>query len=163
VRATWAPRGQTPVLRHRFSWSKISVMGALAYRWDGSEAALVFGFQDDAYDTDTVIEFLEDFHDHFAGDKITLIWDRLPSHRSAEMIDWISQQRSWLMVEFLPPYGHDLNPIELLWGNMKGTELANLCPKTIEEARAAAETALERAGVDTQLCFKFLEHTGLSL
>jgi transposase len=163
VRSTWAPKGQTPVLRHRFSWSKISIMAALAYRWDGKEAALVFGFEKEAYNTETIIEFLEDFREHFPNDKITLIWDRLPAHRSAQTIDWIAQQRKWLMVEYLPPYGHDLNPCELLWGDMKRTELANLCPKTIDEARAAAESALERAGVDTQLCFNFLEHTGLSL
>jgi transposase len=110
VRSTWAPKGQTPVLRHRFSWSKISVMAALAYRWDGKEAALVFGFEKESYNTETIIEFLEDFREHFPNDKITLIWDRLPAHRSAETIDWIAQQRKWLMVEYLPPYGHDLNP-----------------------------------------------------
>ena len=36
VRATWAPTGQTPVLRHRFSWTRLSMSGALAYRPDGS-------------------------------------------------------------------------------------------------------------------------------
>lgn len=42
-------------------------------------------------------------------------------------------------------------------------ELANLCPETIEDARAVAEAVLERAGSSYQLCFNFLEHTGLSL
>jgi transposase len=32
VRGAWAPRGQTPVLRHRFSWSRMSMAGVLAYR-----------------------------------------------------------------------------------------------------------------------------------
>lgn len=163
VRATWAPRGQTPVLRHRFGWSKLSMIGALAYRWDASEAALVFALQKEAYDTDTLIEFLEDFHEHFAGQKVTLIWDRLSAHHSTAMLQWICDQRHWLVVKELPPYGHDLNPCELLWGNVKGVELANLCPKTVEEAHTAAMAGLERAGVDTQLCFNFLEHTGLSL
>ncbi len=42
MRATWAPRGQTPVLRHRFNWARLSMAGALAYRPDGSGAALMF-------------------------------------------------------------------------------------------------------------------------
>jgi len=116
-----------------------------------------------AYDTDSLIEFLTQFHEHFAGEKITLIWDGLPSHRSKDMTAWIAKQRRWLMVERLPGYAPELNPVELLWGNVKGTELANLCPETIEDARAAAEAGLGRAGEHYQLCFNFLEHTGLSL
>ena len=35
VRRTWAPRGQTPVLKHRLSnWKNLSAIGALAYRGD---------------------------------------------------------------------------------------------------------------------------------
>jgi hypothetical protein len=43
VRATWTPKGQTPVLRHRFSWTRLSMSGALGYRPDGSETALLVG------------------------------------------------------------------------------------------------------------------------
>jgi transposase len=163
VRATWAPRGHTPVLRHRFGWSRISIAACLAYRPDASEAALVFDFKKGAYDTESLIGFLEAFHDHFAAEKVTLIWDGLPSHRSKAMTTWIAKQRGWLVVERLPAYAPDLNPVELLWGNIKGVELANLCPQTIEQAKDAAESALMRAGTDAQLCFNFLEHTGLSL
>ncbi|TQC51192.1 hypothetical protein EEB14_00670 [Rhodococcus sp. WS4] len=34
VRAAWAPKGHTPVLRHRFSRARLSMSGALAYRLD---------------------------------------------------------------------------------------------------------------------------------
>jgi transposase len=136
---------------------------ALAYRHDRSEACLVFDFKTGAYDTESLIEFLTAFHDHFAGEKVTLIWDGLPSHRSKDMNAWIASQRRWLVVERLPAYAPELNPVELLWGNVKGVDLANLCPDTIEQARAAAEAGLQRAGTDYQLCFNFLDHTGLSL
>lgn len=116
-----------------------------------------------AYDTESLIEFLEQFHAHFAGEKITLIWDGLPSHRSKAMTAWINRQRSWLVVEPLPAYAPDLNPVELLWGNVKGVELANLCPDTIDQAWAATQAGLLRAGNDYQLCFNLLDHTGLSL
>jgi putative transposase len=135
----------------------------LAYKYDASQACLVFAMKKGAYDTETLIEFLEAFHRHFAHDKVTLIWDGLPAHRSKAMMAWLSRQRRWLVVEPLPAYAPDLNPVELLWGNVKGVELANLCPQTIEEARDAAEAGLLRAGRDYQLCFNFLEHTGLSL
>jgi putative transposase len=137
--------------------------GALAYRCDRSEAALVFQIKGGAYNTDSLIEFLDELHTHFAGEKITVIWDGLPSHRSKKMKAWIATQRSWLMVEQLPGYAHDLNPIEMVWGNVKAVELANLCPDTIDEAQVAAEAGLERIGTSYQLCFNFLDHTALSL
>ena len=45
VRATWAPRGQTPVLRHKFNWKRMSMSGAAHYRPDRSAAELVFATQ----------------------------------------------------------------------------------------------------------------------
>jgi len=163
VRATWAPKGQTPVLRHRFRWTRLSMSGALAYRPDGSEAALLFQITEGAYNTESLIEFLTDLHDHFHGQKITLIWDGLPSHRSKQMKAWIATQRHWLVVEPLPGYAYDINPIEQVWGNLKGVELANLCPDTIDQAQTAAESGLERIGTSYELCYAFLAHTGLSL
>jgi hypothetical protein len=47
--------------------------------------------------------------------------------------------------------------------NAKTVEPANLCPDTIDEARAAAESGLNRVGSSYDLCFAFLAHTGLSL
>jgi transposase len=163
VRATWAPKGETPVLRHHFAWARLSMSAALASRPDGSEAALVFQCKKDAYNTESLIEFLQELHAHFPGEKVTLVWDGLPSHRSAAMKAWLATQRRWLMAEQLPGYAHDLNPVELVWGNVKAVELANLCPGTIEEARQSAEAGLYRIGTDGQLCFNFLSHTGLSL
>jgi transposase len=136
---------------------------ALAFRPDGTEAALVFQIKDGTYNTESLIEFLEEFHAHFATEKVTLIWDGLPSHRSKAMTAWIRTQRSWLVVERLPGYAPDLNPVELVWGNVKARELANLCPDNITEAEVVADQGLMRIGTNQQLCFNFLAHTGLSL
>ncbi len=61
---------------------------------------------------------------------------------------WVATQNSWLVAERLAAYAHDLNPIEMGWGNVKAGVLANLCPNTIDEARSAAESEPGRvAGV----------------
>ena len=151
------------MLRHHFNWKRLSMSGALAYQPDGSQAALMFQIKEGSCNTESLISFLHDLHEHFAGAHVTLIWDGLPSHRSTVMKDWITTQSSWLTVERLPGYAHDLNPIEMVWGNVKAVELANLCPDTIDEARTAAEAGLNRVGSSSQLCFAFLAHTGLSL
>lgn len=95
--------------------------------------------------------------------KIILLWDGLPSHRSRDMTAFLAGARTWLHVERLPAYAPELIPVEGLWGNVKGTELANRCPDTIDEAMQAACDGLERVGNDADLCFALLRHTGLSL
>ncbi len=85
VRATWAPRGRTPVLRHRFGWTRMSMSAALLYRPDGSQASLVFQTKPGSYNTESLIEFLTDLHDQLDGDPVTLIWDGLSAHRSKDM------------------------------------------------------------------------------
>jgi putative transposase len=116
-----------------------------------------------SYNEETLIEFVGELHNHLDGDKVTIIWDGLPSHRSRAMKAFIASQRSWPVVERLPGYAHDLNPVEMIWGNLKASELANLCPDTIEEAALYADAGLARIGADAQLCLAFLRHTGLSL
>jgi transposase len=163
VRATWAPRGQTPVLRHPFNWKRLSLAAALVYEPDGSDAHLVFALRPGAYNGETLIEFLTDLHHLEPGRRLLLLWDGLPAHRSRCMIDWIKDQRPWLSVERLPGYAPELNPTEQVFGNLKSTELANLCRDTIAEVEASAEDGLDRIGTDAELCFAFLRHSGLRL
>ena len=109
------------------------------------------------------MDFLGELHRHLDGDKVTLIWDGLPSHRSRTMQRFIKQQRKWLVVERLPAYAPDLNPVEQIWGNLKGGELANLCLDTIGEAEEIVDQGLCRIGNETTLAFAFLRHCGFTL
>ena len=163
VRATWAPRGQTPVLRHRFNWKRLSLAAALVYEPDGSDAHLIFQLRPGAYNGETLIEFLRDLHRFERGRKVLLLWDGLPAHRSGCMQDWLAGQCTWLSVERLPSYAPELNPTEQVFGNLKSAELANLCSDTIAEVEAIAEDGLDRIGTDAELCFAFLRHSGLGL
>jgi transposase len=163
VRATWAPRGQTPVLRHRFGWKRLSLAAALVFEPDASDAHLVFQLRPGAYDGAALIDFLMDLHQLEPGRRMVLLWDGLPAHRSRCMTDWINDQRAWLSVERLPGYAPELNPTEQVFGNLKSTELANLCRDTIAEVAAIAENGLDRIGSDARLCLAFLRHSGLSL
>lgn len=163
VRATWAPKGKTPVLEHHFNWKRLSMAAGLVYEPDGSDAHLVFGTCPGAYNDEALIDFLDQLHQLEAGRQIILIWDGLPSHRSRTMGDWLASQRDWLQVERLPGYAYDLNPVEQVWGNLKGRELANLCADSLDEAAHAADHGLDRIGSDHQLCLNFLRHAGLQL
>lgn len=49
----------------------MSMSGVLAYRPDRSEAAFVFAMKEGGYNTESLIEFLTELRDHFAGDRVT--------------------------------------------------------------------------------------------
>jgi transposase len=136
---------------------------ALAYAHDRGAARIVFHTRPGAYNDDSLIEFLQALHNELAAAKVTLIWDGLPSHRSRKMQAHIRAQRRWLVVERLPGYAPDLNPVEGLWGNIKGTELANLCADSIDQPAHAAQAGIDRVRADTDLAYAFLRRCGLSL
>ena len=150
------------MLRQRVIWKRLSLAGALAYEPDGSDAHLVFQLRPGAYNDETLIEFLSELNE-IEQRPVLLIWDGLPGHRSRRMTAWVASQRQWLSVEPLPGYASELNPIERVWGNLKSTELANLCSDTIGEVADIAEDGLDRIGSDAPLCFAFLRHSGLQL
>jgi hypothetical protein len=88
---------------------------ALCYGSLGGGAAVGFHHQLDAYNTDTLIQALGELRRFLGGQKATLLWDGLPPHRSKAMAAWLRCQRTWLVVEPLPAYAPDLNPVEPLW------------------------------------------------
>ena len=162
VRRTWAPRGETPVLSYAFNWKKLSVAIAVGFRWDFRRSGLFFETRPGSYNDGTLIEFLNDLKREFRGRRVVLIWDGLPSHKSRPMQAYLRAQRSWLTVERLPGYAPDLNPAELVWGNVKGCELANLCADNLAGVEQELRSGLRRVRRSPTLAFAFLRHTGLS-
>jgi hypothetical protein len=161
VRRTWAPRGRTPVLRHPFNWKRASMAAALCIRPGGGGSQVAFHIQPGSYDTDTLIVALGELRRFLAGEKATLIWDGLPAHRSRTMHAWLNQQQSWLVVERLPAYAPDLNPVEGLWANLKGRELANLVTEHLGDLMTAAHAGIDRIRHTPTLAYGFLHGCGL--
>jgi transposase len=162
VRRTWAPQGETPVLIHAFHPSKVSVSTALGYRWDGQRTRLFFRTHPGSYNAESLVAFREDLHPTLGDQKVVLVWDGLPAHRSHVMRAYRATPSGWLRVEPLPGYAPDLNPVEMLWGNIKGQELAHRCAQDLEEAVAALRSGMARVRRRRKLAFSFLQHAGLS-
>jgi transposase len=79
------------------------------------------------------------------------------------MRDWIRTQRSWLVVERLPAYAPEFNPVEGLWSSLKAVELANLAVPTPAEVIEQAHQGVERVRRTPHLAYSFLRHAGLSI
>jgi transposase len=127
----------------------------------GGGAQLAFHVTPGNHDTKRLIQVLERLRRFLGGEKATLLWDGLPSHRSAAMRDWIRAQRSWLVVERLPAYAPNLNPVEGLWSNLKAVELGNLTTPTLAEVIDQAHRGIERVRHTPHLANSFLRHAGL--
>ncbi len=95
------------------------------------------------------------------ADPIVLVWDNLNTHVSAAMAEIIAA-RPWLTVFRLPPYAHELNPVEPVWSHLKRS-LANLTKHDITELTALVKTRLKRMQYRPALLVGFLASTGLDL
>jgi transposase len=124
---------------------------------------LGFHVQAGSYDPDRLIEVLGELRRFLGGEKATLLWDGLPADRSRAMRAWLNRQRSCLVLERLPAYAPELNPVEGLWSNLKTVELAKLTAATLEEVIGQAWHRIERVRGTPHLAYAFLRRTGLSV
>ena len=74
---------------HPFNWKKASMAAALCDGVRGGGAQLAFHLTAGSYDTDRLIEVLTELRKFLGGEKATLLWDGLPSHRSTAMGEWV--------------------------------------------------------------------------
>jgi hypothetical protein len=78
------------------------------------------------------------------------------------MCRYLQTQRDWLSVVRLPAYAPELNPVENLWANILGQELANRYVQDLGGMVEGVRQGFERLGNEGTLLHSFLEHTGLS-
>ena len=90
-----------------------------------------------------------------------VVWDNLNAHVSRPMQELIAA-RSWLTVYQLPPYAHELNPVEPVWSHLKRS-LANLTKHNLGQLAALVKTRLKRMQYRPGLIDGFLASTGLDL
>ena len=78
------------------------------------------------------MDFLRNLRRHLRG-MVTLLWDRLPAHRSKVTQQFVESQSHWLRAEFLPAYAPELNSTEYLWAYLSATDLANYSADTLND------------------------------
>jgi len=134
---TWALRGHTPVLHETFNWKSLSIIGGLAL-W-----RFYFQIHAGSIKSLQVVEFLRHLQRHVPG-KILILWDGAPIHRSLLVKSYVATTRRRLVIERLPAYAPELNPVEYMWGQLKTHEIANLMVTQAWELSFEATAALRR-------------------
>ena len=124
---TYAPRGETPILRVFQTHDHLSVMsGVTPQGWLFTLTRYASLNGSDS------IHFLKHLHSQ-TDHKLLVIWDGSPIHRSVAVRTFLADGAAkQIHLERLPAYAPDLNPDEGVWNHIK-SQLANGRPDTQAE------------------------------
>lgn len=155
---TYAPEGQTPILREKLTRDHLSVMGGMTPQ--GKLYTLV---RQEPLNGLHVIEFLVHLG-RVAARRLLVIWDGSPIHRRAEVQEFVSDTRGAVWLEALPGYAPDLNPWdEGGWHHLKHVEMRNQVCKDLEELHQEFHLAVGRLRRKPRLVQSFFDQAGLTL
>lgn len=137
---TYAPRGQTPVLREWCTREHLSMIAAVS-----AEGRFHGQVRERAFDAVAVTEFLRHLLRQAPG-KLLVIWDGAPIHRSRIVKAFLqAEANDRLELEPLPGYAPDLNPLDCgVWHWLKNVALANVCAADLAGLKAELRAATAR-------------------
>jgi transposase len=155
---TYAPEGQTPVLREQLTRDHLSVMAGMT-----PEGKLYSLARQESLNGWHSIEFLVHLG-RVAGRRLLVIWDGSPIHRRSEVTQFVSDTRGAVRLEALPGYAPDLNPWdEGGWNRLKHVEMRNLACRDLEELHEQFHLAIGRVRRKPHLIRSFFAQAGLKL
>lgn len=136
---TWAPRGQTPVLRVPLTRDHLSSISGIT-----ADGHLFLQVRPASYDATGVVSFLRVLMRKISG-KLVVIWDGSPIHRGQPIKDFLKRGAAKrLHLEQLPGYAPYLNPNEGIWNHLKRVELGNICCRDLAQLQRELIRARER-------------------
>jgi transposase len=155
---TYAPCGQTPVLRVKLTHDHLSAIGGIT-----SEGRIFMQIQDHSYKGPDVVRFLQILLREIAG-KILVIWDGASIHRSKVIQAFLVKGGAKrIRIERLPSYAPELNPQEGVWNLLKRVELKNVCCQDIQGLRQKLLHAKERLRHRKDTLSQCYAHAGYQL
>jgi len=105
------PEDVDPVVLHAPTRKSISVFGAVCVS-DGRFVSRL----EKKFNADSFQNYLTQLIRHRRkGRKMIVIVDNARWHHAKQLRPWLNKHRDVLMLDFLPPYSPDLNPIERVW------------------------------------------------
>ncbi len=118
---TWAPKGETPILRAPCSYEHLSVISGIT-----PHGRLLMQVHERTIGGEQVVDFLKHLLRHISG-KLLIIWDGASIHRCDAVKRFLTDGGAErIHLERLPGYAPDLNPDEGIWHYLKHVELRNV-------------------------------------
>jgi transposase len=152
---TYAPRGQTPILKEFLSYKHLSLIGAIT-----PKGRLFLKTYDHSITSQEVISFLGQLQRMIPG-LLLVIWDGIPTHRSKKIKLYLAAGAAQrIHLEQLPGYAPDLNPTEWVWSYLKVVELANTSLDNLSEVETLIHQAKRRLQRRPELIQAFIQDAG---
>jgi transposase len=151
---TWAPRGQTPVIQFHFNWKQLPMIVGVSF------TSAYFRLHPGTIKSPQIVAFLKALVAQIKQ-PLLIIWDGVRAHRSRMVRDYVDTLDGHIVIDFLPPYAPELNPVEYLWAWLKRHALANFCPNTIAELAHTTRCKLRSAQRRTTLVAAFWKQAEL--
>ena len=127
---TWAPVGQTPVVRPAGQRLAIMMVSAVSPRGE-----LRFRVHEGTMDATRFIEFCRGLL-HDIDRPVFLIVDGSSVHKAVKVRESVAPTQGRLQLFFLPSYSPQLNPDEWVWKKVKHDRIARKVPQAKDELKA---------------------------
>lgn len=163
---TWAPVGQTPVVRDSGTRIAVKMISAIS-----QQGMLRFQVHVGSMNGGRFIEFLKSLIKSVDSEKIFLIVDGSSIHKSKKVKAFLEKDevKERLELFILPGYSPELNPDEWVWNNVKNTRIGRVVSHSQDDLKSKAIGALRRLQKMPELIRSFFRDpdlayiTGLSL
>lgn len=134
---TWAPCGQTPVIIEQAGRLHLSLIAAIA-----PNRRLFVARQDQPFTSEDIVWFLNKLCSRYRKRDLLVIWDGASVYRSEVVKTFLKGRPGRIHLERLPAYSPKLNPVELVWSQLKRslknqvfTSLKGLAVAVLEQIR----------------------------
>ena len=154
---TYAPKGQTPILRPFQTHDHLSVMSGITM-----EGRLYTMVRDRALNSADSVKFLRHLVRHVSN-KLLVIWDGSPIHKGEVRSFLTNGGAKQVHLEQLPPYAPDLNPDEGVWQHLKHVEMRNVCCSDLSHLRRELRCAIVRLRRKPQIIQGCFSTAGLGI
>ncbi len=161
VRRTWAPKGQTPILKSYDRHDRLSAISAITVSPKRRRLGLYFDILDHNVKADDFEMFVDRLLRRIRR-PIILVIDRYSVHRSAAK-RLLARHPKRLSIEWLPAYAPELNPDEQVWNHTKHADLANFVPNDVWHLGRSVNDSLKRTRSQQGLLRSFFKHADLPL
>ena len=153
---TYAPKGETPVIRHFLTYEHLSAISAIT-----PDGKLYIMTQSRSIKGPDVVRFLKHLLHHIPG-RLLIVWDGAPIHRSKVLKAFLADGAAErILLARLPAYAPELNPDEGIWNYLKRVELKNLACRDLDHLRHELRKAVARLRHKPNVIRGCISQTGL--
>ena len=149
---TWAPKGQTPVIRTTGARHSLNLVSAIS-----AKGSMRFMTVSGKMTADRFIEFLERLLKN-QSTPVFLIVDGHPVHRSARVRKFVESTEGRLKLFQLPSYSPELNPDEQVWNQLKNHRIGKMFIESLDDMVKKVHSTLRSIQRSPALIRSFFQH-----